>query len=181
MSTDYLVANVTKRQYFDSGVVGGREGTSWRSILRGDSAHALAYLLSLDHSLDYHLAHWIGDCFFLVSDSDHGNVPQSLNDLRQAEDESPYWTVKNTFADISLNLIAQECTQAFMLQHYLELAVEDDAMFVHLAHIFLHLHAPRIEGAFVHQFGTDWRKRYNEVLHSRPWHAMLPMRPGDIQ
>lgn len=178
MSTDYIVANLTKRQYFDSGVVGGREGTSWRSILRGGSAHALAYLLSLDQDLGYHLSHWVGDCFFLVADSDHSKVPQGLLDLRRNADESPYWTVKNTFADISLNLIAQECTQAFMLEHYLELASHNDEMFVHLAHIVLHLDAPQIEGAFVQQFGTNWRKRYNDLAKNwRPWYERLPMLP----
>ncbi|WDI42547.1 hypothetical protein [Bremerella sp. P1] len=177
MSIDYLVANATKRQYFDSGVVGGSEGTTWRSILRGDSGHALAYLLSLDHELGYHLSHWVGDCFFLIGDNDGSNAPQTLRDVRRSDDLSPYWTVKNTFANISLNLIAQECSQAFMLEYYLERASSHDDMFVHLAHLVLYLDAKPIEGAFVQQFGTDWRKRYNEIMKDRPWYAVMPMRP----
>ena len=180
MGVNYIVTNLTKRQYFDPDFVGGSENTKWHSILLGNSAHALAHLLTLDHQLGFHLTPWIGDRFFLVGDSDGSIVPKELVNLRKHEDESPWWTIKNSFADISLNLIAQMCTASDMLEDFLDGALRNNYTFVNLAHVFIYLDAPEIQSTFVARFGSDWRKRYNEVAKTIPWHSPRPMVPPSV-
>jgi len=179
MGINYIVANLTRRQFFDPDDVGGSENTKWPGILRGDSAHALAHLLTLDHRLEYHLTHWVGDQFFLVGDTDSCVVPRELVHLAVSDDESPYETVKSQFSDISLNLIAEICARAEMLEKFIELASRNTTVFVNLAHIVLYLDAPAIQSSFVARFGTDWRKRYNEITKEKPWHSPRPMLPGE--
>ena len=101
-------------------------------------------------------------------------------DLRRDEDEAPYWTVKNSFADISLNLIAQMCARPSMLEYFLDLASRDSGMFLNLAHIVTYLDAPKIRSPFVAHFGNDWRKRYGVVAKEVPWHSR-PMVPDETR
>lgn len=176
MSIDYLVANLTKRQYFDTFDLGG---PSLRWILRGESPRGLGPLLSPEVKLGFHLSSWVGDCFFVVTDRDDCIVPQELVDLRSEPRESPYWTVKNCFANISLNLLAEMCSFRDVREEYLDLATRDGRAFFNVAHMVMYLDAPDIEAAFVHTFGTDWRKRYKEIADARQWDHPRPMLPLD--
>lgn len=167
MGMTFVVANLTKRQFFYPLDV-------WTPEL-----DTFALLLTLDLNLDFHLSPWIGDCFFFVGDKDDYQVPQGLIDLRRHPDESPWWTVKNQFTDVSLNLIAQKCTKPRLLDYFLERASSDSFTFVQFAHIIQYLDAPKLKSSFEHRFGNEWRKRYQSILTESPWYFQRPMVPRE--
>ena len=177
MGVTYIVANSSKRQYFDPDSIGVSENTKWSGILRGISGHALAHLLRPNHALRFHLQSWIGDEFFLAGDTYSPNELEQLMPYQMGTDNE--WTIVTThFDNISLNLLAEMSQRTEILDEFIEVANESNVMLINLVNAMIGLNAKHIEHAVVSSFGNDWRKRYHTALESCDWHVYpQPMIP----
>lgn len=171
----YIVVNSSKQQWFQPDTFDVGENTKWRGILRGLSGHALAHLLAPQHQLGFHLEPWIGDDVFLAGDTSRP-LPQ-LEPFRQDDDENPWWIATQAFSDISLNLLAELSRRPCLLAEFIESATKRDRMLVSLANTIPSLDVPHITEAIEHEFGMNWRRRYNLALKAQsPWNPQ-PMIP----
>lgn len=178
MGTTYFVANTAKRQYFDPGHAGGSENSKRSGILRGLGGHALAQLLLPGNDLHFHLETWIGDPLVLVGDDTETNEIELLKPFQRDAEQDAYHIVTEQFDDVTINLIAQLCTCERILDDFLGLAELEYHVFLNLAHAAIYLKASHVEIALQQRFGSDWQKRYYEILRKEPFHYPMPMTPA---
>ncbi len=167
MGITYILANSSKRQYFDPDSIGIAENTKWHGILWGVSGHALAHLLRPNCELQFHLKSWIGDDFFLVSDTGEANRIEQLRPFGTGTEEE--WTIVTTqFDDISLNLISLMSLRPELLELFIANAKKSDSMLVSLVNAMTGLDANHLESAIVSNFGNDWPRHYKKALSNSP-------------
>jgi hypothetical protein len=148
MGVYYLYVNLTKRQRFSIGAVGG--GIKRDCI--GRTLAARAFELMLSGNLDQNLSpvkdecSWAGDSVMLVGD-------EFLPD---------YYRFKDEFTDVGANAI-MVLLKVDGFDEIAEVAEKDETLFMQLAHMVLTRQAPRLAPYMEQRFGRDFLRRYQEL------------------